>query len=555
MKTNYRLFIGFLICLSLAGISYLWASTLMESLYNYRSPISKTPPTPGESTGDRITSKIIIVLIDALRVDTANNSDVMPFINKMKEESAWGIMHSQTPSYSEPGWATILTGAWPELSDGPVMNLDYENIYPLTQDNIFSAAQRHGLKSAISGYYWFEKLLPTGSVDMGFYTEGEDNQADIEVVAAALPWLTDDNINLILIHIDQVDFAGHHQGGPENIYWDESANRADTMVKTIVGELDLNKDTIVVLSDHGQIDPGGHGGQESIVLTEPYMFAGKGIRPGNYPDIEMVDIAPTISVLLGLNIPSACQGQPLLDLINIDSERKSLVYDAISNQQKQLLSAYSKAINPKNTFSSEITDVVSAQESIRNIRNSRLRAETLRRTLIIAILFGLSFILFLQTQKKTIVFGFLVTAIGYILIFNFRYYFLDQLPYSLSWVTGQNELIMYIAVTSISSFFIGWLLYILFSKSYLKSIKEISLITLKLTISTIFLVATPIYISFAINGLLVNWTLPDMPSMYLAFIALLQCMFISIIGCALTLFSTPINIVARKYSGEYLYEN
>jgi predicted AlkP superfamily pyrophosphatase or phosphodiesterase len=285
MKKTNQIVFGYLICLCLAGFAYLWATNMMQSLYNYRSPISKTPPTPGELTGPAITSKVVIILVDALRADTAYDARVMPFLNKMRDESAWGIMHSQTPSYSEPGWTTLLTGAWPDISDGPAMNLDYANIYPFTQDNIFSAAHRIGLKTAISGYYWFEKLLPTGSVDKGFYTEGEDDQADQDVVAAAMPWLIDDGINLILIHIDQVDYAGHHQGGPQSNSWDEAATRADAMINSIVDELDLTQNTVLVLSDHGQIDSGGHGGQETVVLTEPYFFTGNGIIPGNYPDI------------------------------------------------------------------------------------------------------------------------------------------------------------------------------------------------------------------------------------------------------------------------------
>ena len=555
MKKNYQIIVGILICLCLAGFAYLWATNLMQSLYNYRSPISNSPPTPGESTGPSITSKVVIILIDALRVDTAFNSNVMPFLNKMRNDSAWGIMHSQTPSYSEPGWTTILTGAWPEISDGPAMNLDYANIYPFTQDNIFSAAHRNGFKTAISGYYWFEKLLPSGSVDKGFYTEGEDDQADQEVLAAATPWLNDDAIDLILIHIDQVDYAGHHQGGPRSNYWDEAATRADAMVNTIVGELDLKQDTILILSDHGQIDSGGHGGQETNVLTEPYLFAGKSIKPGNFPDIQMVDIAPTISVLLGLNIPATNQGQPLLDILKINAEKISMVEVAISNQQNQLLNAYSDAINQKVTLGNGETSVTSAQNSIIFARNTRLNSEILKRALIIIVFLGTCFIFMLRNQKRKIIFSYLLTGILFLMLFNFRYFLIDKHPYSLSWITSQNELVSYITVTSFISYLISWLFFNIVTKTFFKSPQEISLNTLYITISTIFSVASPIYLSFVINGPLVSWTLPDMLSMYLAFLALLQCMFIAIIGSALSVFSVPIHMVARKFAGVNLNEN
>ena len=555
MKKSYRIVIGFIICVCLAGFAYLWAINLMQSLYNYRSPVSNTPPTPGESTGPSTTSKVVIILIDALRVDTAYDSKIMPYLNKLKISSAWGIMHSQTPSYSEPGWTTILTGAWPGISDGPAMNLEYENIYPFTQDNIFSAAHRYGLKTAISGYYWFEKLLPPGSVDKGFYTEGEDDQADQEVLSAAMPWLKDDSINLILIHIDQVDYAGHHQGGPRSIYWDEAATRADTMVNTIVNELDLSQDIILILSDHGQIDSGGHGGQESIVLTEPYLFAGKDIIPGNYPDIQMVDIAPTISVLLGLNIPATNQGQPLVNILSLDAEKIMLVDTALSNQQNQLLSAYLEAINPKTTTQIGETAVTSVQNSILSTRNMRLRAEILNRTTVIAIILGICAFFILRFLKRKIIIYYLLTGIIYVLLFNFRYFLMDKHPYSLSWINSQNELVLYIAVTTAISYILSWTFYAIFTKTIIKSPQDLAHNTLGITISTIFLVAFPVYISYAINGALVSWTLPDMLSMYLAFLALLQCMFIAIIGIAISILSVPIHLVVRRIAGVNLNEN
>lgn len=104
-------------------------------------------------------------------------------------------MYSQPPSFSEPGYATLLTGAWPEINDGPVFNLEYDEIHAFTQDNLFSAAKRKGLITAISGYYWFEKLVPQDDVDFSFYTPGEDATADREVVDAALEWLEGKKLN------------------------------------------------------------------------------------------------------------------------------------------------------------------------------------------------------------------------------------------------------------------------------------------------------------------------------------------------------------------------
>ena len=553
MKNKCQLVIGMIACLFLAVLAYLWAINLMQSLYAYRSPLSKAPPIPGESTEPSITSKVVIILIDALRVDTAFNPEIMPFLNSMKINSAWGTMHSQPPSYSEPGWTTILTGAWPEISDGPAMNLEYEDIYPFTQDNIFSAAHRIGLRTAISGYYWFEKLLPPGIVDMNYYTKGEDNQADQEVIAAALPWLSDNTINLILIHIDQVDYAGHHEGGPSNKKWDEAATRADNLVQVIVDELDMTKDAILILSDHGQIDSGGHGGQEEVVLTEPYLFSGRGIIPGNYPDIDMVDIAPTISVLLGLSIPAANQGQPLLQLLTIDSAKIKQIELALSAQQKQLYNSYTSAINSKIMSDNSENNVISTQRSISLSRDMRLRSEIIGRLIILIILFGIFALIVFRLIKIRLIMPYLLSASSYVLIFNYHYFLVNKLPYSLSWINSQRDLFNFIIFSTLLSFTISWILFIILTKTFHNSPIEVGIKSLVLSITTIFITSIPVSISFVINGPLVMWTLPNISSMYLAFLSLLQCLLLAIFGCILSALSIPLIMIVRNFVGENNY--
>ena len=123
----------------------------------------------------------------------------------------------------------------------------------------------------------------------------EDQVAYRNVVDAALPWLKEGKYNLVLIHIDQVDYAGHHEGGPIDPRWDAAATRADGLLNEIASAMDLSQDTLIIFSDHGQIDRGGHGGQDPIVLLEPFVMVGKGVVGGKFPDVKMVDIAPTVA--------------------------------------------------------------------------------------------------------------------------------------------------------------------------------------------------------------------------------------------------------------------
>ena len=95
---------------------------------------------------------------------------------------------------------------------------------------------------------------------------------------------------------------------------------------------------------------------------------------------------------------------------------------------------------------------------------------------------------------------------------------------------------------------ISWLLLDIFLKTFFRSPMRISLTTLSITVSLIFIVAFPINFNYAIVGPLVSCTSPNMLSMYLA--ALIQCLFIEIIGSVSAVVSVPIHLVSRSFSGE-----
>jgi hypothetical protein len=150
--------------------SYTWTNALLDSLFAYRSPLRASPPSPGAPLGQPLTMRVVLVIVDALREDTSRKSDVMPFLNQLRHQGAWAVMHSQPPSWSQTSWTVICTGAWPEINDAPAINVDYDKIWPWTQDNIFAAAKRAGLKPAVSGYDWWEKLVLPEWRDAGFFT-------------------------------------------------------------------------------------------------------------------------------------------------------------------------------------------------------------------------------------------------------------------------------------------------------------------------------------------------------------------------------------------------
>jgi len=532
MKRSGWIIGGILVLLILAGGAYFWATGLFSSIEAYRSPLHNNPPMAGDPLGPPATRRVVFVLIDALRADTAQNANIMPTLNQLRLQGASATSHSRPPSYSEPGYAVLLTGAWPDLSDGPAVNVDYENIPVFTQDNLFSAAKRAGLKTAVSGYYWFEKLIPQNAVDKSFYTSGEDRAADRDVVDAALPWLAEGEAQLVLIHIDQVDYAGHHEGGPRAPAWNEAAQRADGLLAEIAAQLDFSRDTLLVTSDHGQIDAGGHGGDDPVVLVEPFVLAGAGIKPGSYADIQMADIAPTLAALLGANIPASSQGQVLEEMLQLPAETRAALPEAARSQQAALLQAYSIAIG-ESAPAVPGGDVAAYQAALEKVKGLRLASDRGPR-IVLAVLLGAIPLVFLFLKRRSGSAWYLGGAILFQILFHFRYAILDRKVYSLSSITSQNDFILYVAITGAICLAICWLVVSFGFGTLRRGAGLAASRTLALVLTCAYLVCLPILYHFALNGALVSWTLPEMAPAFLALLNLVALISVSACGLVLT---------------------
>jgi hypothetical protein len=532
MKKHLPLLIGILACLLIAAGTYLWTSRLMDSVYAYRSLLHEAPPAPGEPLGAPLTRRVVFVLIDALREDTSLKPDVMPFLNELRGRGASATMHSRPPSYSQPGYSTLLTGAWPDASDGPTINLDYDEIPTWTQDSLFSVVQRAGRKAAVSGYYWFEKLIPQAAVDASFYTPGEDAAADRAVVDAALPWLKANDHLFTLIHIDQVDYAGHHEGGPVDPRWDAAAHRADGLLAEIAATLDLSKDTLFVASDHGQIDRGGHGGQDPITLVEPWILAGAGVKPGSYGDVQQTDVAPTLAALLGVNIPATTQGRTRVEMLNLNPEQTAAIERAAAVQQAALAQNYAQAIGRPVTAQPGGDVITATQAAMDAARATRLRTERLPRILLALVLAVGSAVLLYLRRGRTVAW-LLAGAVLAVALFHLRYALLAGRTYSLSSVASSNDLIAFVAVTGLVTFAVSWVVTAFPLRTFQDGPGRAASLTIALTLVTVYLLALPILWSYALNGLFVTWALPEFGSLFLGLISGVQALAVAAGGLIL----------------------
>ena len=526
MRFYNRILLTGLVILTVSGLSGYKATRLLDELFHFRSPLRSNPPSSGETFRPALTGKVVIILIDGLRVDTAANSKLMPELERLRNIGASATMISRPPSYSEPGYATILTGAWPDINDGPAFNLEYGEIPPITQETIFSTSKAANLTTAISAYYWFEELVPQEQVDLSFYTPGEDHEADRTVVDAALPWVKDSSINLLIIHIDQIDYAGHYEGGGVSVGWDEAATRSDQLLAEITAIIDLSTTTLLVFSDHGHIDAGGHGGHDEITLHEPFVAAGLGITAGNYDDIQMVDLAPTIAILLGTSLPSSSEGKPVVDMLTLTDEQLQTIDVLHEIQQIKLIETYAAALGMNDR--SQVKGMTDGQSAIALIQSDYLSDGRLFRSILSGLFLGA--VIYGGFRKRQYSFPALAAIAIFLLSFHIFYSVIPKRPYSFSIISSPESFILDSVTWTIVAFLIASIPAAFLVKLWREYPINIVRICLGFTMIILLAAASPALWYFITSGITIQKVLPDIGLLFRAMLSLVQAMTVGVTG-------------------------
>lgn len=282
-----------------------------DRLVDYQSRY--TAALPAGEGGEAVTDQVVIVLQDGLRVDTSRQ---LPTWNEVRARGADLTVRAGQPTLSLPSFTVINTGSYQEIN-GVVTNW-YEGPIPPV-DSIYCQAQAQGLTTAMVQEAGGPKLFES-CLDYPIFPETPEDDpgaADDIILEESLAALQDDP-NLLWIHFSGSDWASHHYGGASTKAAD-IAREIDTRIARIAAAMDLDSAVLIVNSDHGHIDTGGHGGWEEEVTLVPLVIAGEGIKPGSYGEVEQADLAPTVAALLGIAVPTHNQGQPLFDLLDTPS--------------------------------------------------------------------------------------------------------------------------------------------------------------------------------------------------------------------------------------------
>ena len=281
----------------------------------YRTPFAEALPW-GEG-GTPLSDRVVFCLVDGLREDT---SRTLASLNNLRAQGADWTVTATDPTASVTLSHVIATGA-PQTTIGLL-----DNKAPIGPGfytvfgNIYTAAKQAGLRTG-NVVTWRPGYPLAQHLDAPNTLPGAPGDADDDgLVPRVLEVLgAEPRVNLLWVHFDIVDHAGHAAGADSDAYRSAAEQTAER-IGQIARAMDLSRETLIVTADHGHLDGGGHHGMEPEVATVPCVLVGAGIRRGASGKGEQIDLASTVAVLLGTPIPTHNQGWPLMDALDAPPE-------------------------------------------------------------------------------------------------------------------------------------------------------------------------------------------------------------------------------------------
>ena len=271
----------------------------------------------GQPAGPRV----IIVGVDGLSVDALRTARA-PRLHEFMPRAAWTLeARGVMPTLSSPNWASAINGAAPEqhgiTSNGYLRRkVEFRPVCRTadgTFPTIFGLLRAEHPAARIAVFHdWdgFADLLEKRVPDVMRHVPGAD-----QTTRAAIDYWTANQPDLMFIHLDNVDHAGHAHGWFSRQYY-EAVEAADGYVGQVLDMIDrLQARTstfVLVTSDHGGTRH-GHGKNSLEEIQIPWIFAGPGVTPGQIgAPVNTFDTALTVAWIFHLDAPTCWIGRPVL---------------------------------------------------------------------------------------------------------------------------------------------------------------------------------------------------------------------------------------------------
>ena len=253
--------------------------------------------------------KTLLILVDGMRPDALANCKTAQQVmtNSVYTLNAQTVM----PSVTLPCHVSLFFGVKPERH-GTVSNTYTPPARPILSVCDTLAIEK---KNVAFFYSWgqLRDLCHPASLAHSLLIKGAYHgweKANDRLTDAAIDYIKETDPDLTFLYLGYPDEAGHAHGwmGEEYMYaLENSWKNIARIIEAIPKEY-----AVIITADHGGHDH-THGTDSPEDMTIPLIFAGaEREQIGNLDNVSIIDIAPTIAVLAGMQADPEWEGKSLL---------------------------------------------------------------------------------------------------------------------------------------------------------------------------------------------------------------------------------------------------
>jgi hypothetical protein len=230
------------------------------------SAVTAGPPRVDRADRDR--DRLVVVIVDSLRRQTLEAPGTMPNLLALAHAPGSVVLdtHTCASNFSLPCLQTIFEGRESPMASG----LTEFTGGGRAGRNLLETAAESGVGVALASNELLDDLYGRHARvrARGALRRLDPLQQDVEILRRAVEILRDRAIGLLVVHTPGTDYITHYDL-PGSVTYVSHFRRVDAGLHDLVASLDLSRDSLVVLGDHGH-DENGHHVRESVAL-----FAGR----------------------------------------------------------------------------------------------------------------------------------------------------------------------------------------------------------------------------------------------------------------------------------------
>ncbi|XP_017025239.1 GPI ethanolamine phosphate transferase 2 [Drosophila kikkawai] len=297
-------------------------STVPEGRPTTLHGVKLEPPPPAYDS-------FILFLVDALRDDFPDATS-MPVAHSRACEKL--TLHVDIPTVTMPRLKSITTGTLSNFID-IALNVGHTE---QVEDSILHRLKQKNRVVSFAGDHTWVNLFPSE-----FTRRAENNdsfyvndfyEGDRNVTKVLESELEKSDWSLLILHYLGLDHIGHVEGNASpriNLKLKEM----DEAVQKILEHKNLPNYLLMLTGDHGMADGGGHGGNTPAETLVPLYLYSKNCSKATTvtKTYNQIDLAPTLSVLLSVEIPTLSIGSlipEMLQSLSLEHQLYAYFYNA-----------------------------------------------------------------------------------------------------------------------------------------------------------------------------------------------------------------------------------